>query len=280
MAKGKKRYPVQRNFTVRQANANASGIVMVDRSLSRLNHRLYRQGRYYEMKLDVDVTSTLANPIEVYVLRDTWANQKAFQMAFANYQEATALERSRLSKDQLARWSDFRTRHGTGFSELLPVVADESGAETTINTGEFYDSKVETAGGAEKRYSWKTEANSFNLLSEYNLKGNTDDDPATVSTDTPYSDMDSDLSNIETDDLTNFGNQPPYSQVTFADPWVKIATLRDEPGKQRLSTGYFTAPCGFVVVTNLTGEGNAPTNLHVTVKGGDYKGVSAHSMLE
>ena len=92
--------------------------------------------------------------------------------------------------------------------------------------------------------------------------------------------MDIELSNIETDDLTNFGNQPPYSQSTFSDPWVKIATLRDEAGKQRLSTGYFTAPCGFVVVTNLAGEGTPATNLHVTVKAGDYKGVSAHSMLE
>ena len=280
MAKGKKRYPVQRNFTCRQASAASDGIVMVDRSLSRLNHRLYRQGRYYEVKLDVDVTQTLTNPIEVYVLRDTWANQKAFQMAYEQYLTATAEERSRLSKDQLARWNDFRTRHGSSATELLPVVADETGSETPIADGEFNESKVEASDGTTTRFSWMTEAYAFNILGEYNLKGNTDDDPAIVSTDTPYSQMDSDTSNEEIDDLTNFGNSPPYSQVTFGDAWVKVATLRDDAGKQRLSTGYITAPCGFVLVQNLAGEGNAATNFHVTVKSGDYKGVSAHSMLE
>ena len=44
-----------------------------------------------------------------------------------------------------------------------------------------------------------------------------------------------------------------------------------------MSTGYFTAPCGFVVIYSTSGNVG---NLTFEVKSGDYKGVHAPSMIE
>ena len=49
-------------------------------------------------------------------------------------------------------------------------------------------------------------------------------------------------------------------------------------GRQRLSTGFFAAPMGKIA---LRGVGFLDVaDITVTVKGGDYKGVMSHSMLE
>jgi hypothetical protein len=65
--------------------------------------------------------------------------------------------------------------------------------------------------------------------------------------------------------------------------FTKVATLYvDAGGGNKLSTGYFNAPCGLVLIT--TGGGlNATTvseKIYVEAKAGDYKGVHAPSMLE
>ena len=75
------------------------------------------------------------------------------------------------------------------------------------------------------------------------------------------------------------GNNPPYKSDGYTDGiWVKVGTLHLAAGRQRLSTGFFMAPMGKVVLSGV-GFLSAP-DITVTVKGGDYKGVMSHSMLE
>ena len=80
------------------------------------------------------------------------------------------------------------------------------------------------------------------------------------------------------------GNAPPYSATTFPSVWVKVATLAvDASGAQKLSTGFFDAPCGLVHLNALGGAdfqdvNSLRNNVAVTFAKGDYKGVSAHSM--
>lgn len=277
----KKRYPVQNTSLVRLANPSVNGIIRSDRILSKLNKRLYRQGRYYQIKIDLDLSQAdTPGPIVVYALRDTWGNQKAFQMAYEMYLDATKEERSRLSKDQLARWQDFRVQDGTGYSELLPMTFDQSQVSTNLTIGEFNVTQVEDNAGNTMQFTWgdAVAGSLYSIVGEYDLSGNTDDSPVSNSENIPYDTLQENISDVENEQLRNRGNDPPYNGDSFGDRWVRVATLSRTPGQQRLTTGFFTAPCGLAVVTGL--DVAVPTQLEFTAKLGDYKGVHADSMLE
>ena len=279
--KTKRRYPTQVTSIVQLAAPAVNGIIKADQVLSRLNKRLYRQGRFYQCKVDLDLSQAdLTAPISVYALRDTWGNHKAYQMAFDVYNKSVAAEKERLSDDQLARWQDFRCQDGTGYNEMLPVVYSEAQAAATLSIGEFNTSQVEDVGGNTMVFTWGNgvAGTSYGIRAEYELKADTSGSPDTNNEDVPYDQQQENISNVEVNQLRNRGNEPPYNTDTFGNAWVKVATLSRTPGQQRLTTGFFTAPCGFIVVTGLSDAQQTP--LELTVKAGDYKGVHADSMLE
>jgi len=281
-SKPKKRYPVQRHATVRLASPAADGLIHGNRVLSRLNKRLYRQGRFYQMKIDIDLTvADTGNPIEVFALRDTWGNHQAYMMGFDVYQQSVANEKSRLSKDQVARWQDFTVESGSSAAEMLPGVYDASGAITLLSAGEFLDTQVEDVAGNTMQFTWGADVagSKYGLIAQYEKKANQDNDPSTVAgASIPYDTQLEDISDVESDQLQNRGNAPPYDSNLFGDRWVKVATLSRVAGQQRLSTGFFTAPCGFAIVSGLNGLAQSP--ISIEFKAGDYKGVQAPSMME
>ena len=85
MAKRKstKRYPVQRSYQLDQPlpAAGITALIDVPKHLSQINHRLYRQSRFYEVSVTVDTDMADTTTLDVYALSDTWMNQKALQMA-------------------------------------------------------------------------------------------------------------------------------------------------------------------------------------------------------
>jgi len=83
------------------------------------------------------------------------------------------------------------------------------------------------------------------------------------------------------ENLQQDGNNPPYSVTSDSDPYVKVASLYFRPGAtgmQRLSTGFFDAPCGIFVLKMNNALSNDSVKL--TVKAGDYKGVAASKMCQ
>lgn len=275
----KKRYAIQNRIPVAAAAPTTTGVIRIDRCLSRMNHRLYREGRFYEVKIDLDFANVPTGPVEVFALRDTWANHQAYKMAFDVYMKSTAEERSRLSKSQIARWQDFRVSDGTGMTGLLPRVADVAGAESQLTVGENLLSLVTDSAGVDRTFTWGTAAaTEYNIVDEYQKKANISDSPDSATADAPYSDQAADTSDAESLALQNRGNSPPYNADSFGNNFVKVATLKSVPGEQKMSTGFFTAPCGIVFVTGM--ESGVVNPLVVTVKTGDYKGVHAPSMLE
>ena len=97
----------------------------------------------------------------------------------------------------------------------------------------------------------------------------------------PYDDLMADDDAAMAEALQVRGNAPPYDAdgVLQASPWIKVGTLTTG-SSQKLSTGYFNAPCGFVIL-KPSGTPNVPEgSLQWTVKAGDYKGVHAPSLLE
>ena len=286
-------YPVQRIIplgTTDAAQGHLGGTTVGDcgKMLSIANRRLYRYGNCYRMKIDLNPSqaNTAAFDVEVFALRNTWDVQRAYALAKKVYDEAYADELEGTGSANLARWRDFRVSDGvTGAIDLHPVMYDNASLAIQVeDDGEFTTSAVDDAG-TEKSFTWGTAgAASIDIKAEWIQAGRTGSDPNVISTSAPYAGVNSDdMSDIELGNLGNDGNNPPYSQDAMSDQLVRVATLRYEPapdGMQRLSTGFFDAPCGLFVLKTTAGVNTANGNYVLTVQGGDYKGVMAHGMSQ
>ena len=251
--------------------------------LSIVNRRLYRYGKLYQLKLDLDIPSTFAAEavVEVFALRNNWDTQRAYALAKATYDEAYADE-SKLG--QVARWQDFRINNGvTGAGVIDPVRYDSASLAIAVeNEGEHAPSAVDDAG-TEKAFTWgNASGTQLSVPAEWVEAGRTSASPNTLSSTAPYAGVNNDqLSDIEQQNLGNDGNNPPYSTSAASDLLTKVATLYFRPGAiglSKLSTGYFDAPCGlFIVKVNAT----LPNGyLKFSAKSGDYKGVMALDMAQ
>jgi len=278
-------YPVQRMIGLGRDGGTLNGSLAGDtgKLLSIENRRLYRQGKLYQIKLDLDVDVTVGvdTEVEVYALSSNWDVQRAYALAKSVYDRAHEDELSQTSVTR-ARWSDFRVENGITTNELDPVRYDNALGFVVKNAGEHELSSVDKAG-VDTTFSWGgAAANRLDILDEWIRSGRAATTPTNISTTVPYDGVNNDeLSNSEMQNLQQDGNNPPYGIDSDNDPYIKVATLYYRPGAtgmQRLSTGFFDAPCGiFVTKTN-----NALANgsLKLTVKAGDYKGVHALSMCQ
>jgi len=278
----KTRYPCQKEISVAQPSGPVAANVTIDvpASLSQVNHRLYRQSRYYECSVSIDANVADGTTVDVYALMDTWYTQKALQMAKKAWDESNAEEKMML-KGKIARWNDFRVEAGlSGFGGTDAIQFSRSNLTATpFLLGEFDNSMVVDQAGAQRTFTWgPPTATQYNILAEYEQSGNTSSDPEDPSGG-PYNGLLPGLEAGAADALTARGNEPPYSANNYGGGyWVKVGTLHLSAGRQRLSTGFFTAPCGMIALTNVGFLTNP--DIQVSVKKGDYKGVHAPSMLE
>lgn len=277
-------YPVQRTFELATAGTCDHMLCDVGQVLSRTNHRLYRQGKTYSIKLDLSTTAT-AGTYTVYALVDTWYLMKAWQMARATYLKATAEERKQMGTST-ARWEDFRVNAGLTLANVslgYPRFYDRGGTAGNITAGEFVNSKIyrEDTGAAMEFSVGLTDALAYGIIDEYAQANNTDQDPqGVVSATPPYSGVDNEVNGLQTAALGNDGNAPPYDATDFGTRWwVKIAELRnDSPNATKLSTGFFNAPLGLFYVSPPSGTFTFDNEISLTVQNGNYKGVKAMNM--
>lgn len=277
-----KHYPVVRSAELSGTAENtALRILQVDRELSKLNRRLYRMGRYYQAKIDMRPTGD--GLYEVYALRDDWAVQKAFQMAYANYVKNVSDEKADMSSVQLARWADFRVSPGATGALLFAKLHQIDTTAVILNTGEFELANVVDSAGATRTFTWSDSPGSseYSMLNEYDRAADAQGAPSNFSAPGPYEGIDELRDAATYDHLEGDGNNPPYNANTVnqTSPFVRIATLGAAAGVQKLSTGFFTAPCGIVLIVGPNASWNSDL-MSMTVKSGDYKGVHAPSMLE
>lgn len=280
-------FPVVRSMTVASGGSvvGRNQLLDVGRMLSVFNHRLYRQGKRYHVKVDFTNASGDANAdaprqIEVFALADTWMNQKAWQMARGMYEDAMADERSTMGEGQSARWEDFRVNAGVpGLHIMQPYRYDVSLNGAPDAAGEFVNSQVIRADGTAMTFTYGASGgNTYGILEEYDKYDNTAVVNAT--NDGAYANLMNENDEAAADLLKTSGDQPPYDRNSInTSPFVKVATLtRDQMGSQRLSTGFFAAPCGLVIIRTSNNNHTLTDELTLTVKAGDYKGVSADNM--
>lgn len=277
-----KHYPVLRECMLTQPLPAGNRVFAdVPKLLSQINHRLYRQSRVYEVNISVDADLPDNTSLDVYALADTWMVHKALQMAKAAFDESNAEEKEMLN-GKVARWNDFRVApgvSGTGTYEATTFLKG-SLAATPYTSGEFQNSQVVDQAGTTRTFTWGVPAATrYSIIEEYDASGNASWDPTYPATGA-YNGL---LPNLETGAaaaLQSDGRKPPYDEQDIGQAiWVKVGTLHLGPGRQRLSTGFFKAPCGMVIVDGA-GVSEYNGQVHIEVKAGDYKGVKAPSMLE
>jgi len=258
--------------------------VRADRLASNVNHRLYRQSRVYCTKVDIDADLIDGQYVDVFALADTWYNQKAYQFAKKIFDENGAEESAQLGTSA-ARWNDFRVDHGVDtVGQDYQAIQYGPGA-TRFTVDEYFMSEVTNAAGAALTFRWiGMGANTFNIIDQYDATGNTDASPSNAPTTVAYDGLTDELDDNQMEHLSNDGNGAPYHMNSLENQaLVRIARLFvDANGTSKLSTAYFDAPCGLVLLQfggGLTAQ-NANEKISISLKAGDYKGVHAPSYLE
>lgn len=266
--------------------SNAANTVMrgdSGRIASLGNHRLYRQGRNYKIRVGVDPNSTAT--YAVFALRNDWMIHQSWKLAFEAYMNNNKEELDMLAQNGgRARWLDFRTEFTmTGAGDANPVVYSNTGVDTALTTGEFVSSVVTDEAGNARTFRWGAASSltTFNPIEEYQDAGNTVTSPTTVSINAPYQELDDDLASGQLGHLSGSGNEPPYDAdaMESLSPWVKVAVIGGVAGTQNLSTGYFHAPCGLFYIVRTDGAAFGDVQeLFIEYAAGDYKGLSAPTM--
>lgn len=283
-------YPIMRQFPLLiDGSADTNAVIRIDRALSGINHRLYRQSRMYTAKVDLDADAPTGTTVDVWALCDTWWLQKSYRLAYEMFMENSKEERGQL-KTSVSRWNDFRvdTGLGTAFQKDLMPSGNliPGGIPQIYGTGsnqEYNMSQVHDVSGVTKTFAFSGSlANTFNIVDEYDVTGNTSDHPTTALNTVGYDGLSDELDDGQMLHLSNAGNLPPYDSDAFSNAvWIKVATLNvAAAGTQKLSTGFFKAPAGLVCITASAPLTADATLLNLEVKGGDYKGVHAPSMLD
>ena len=283
-----KRYACQKHIEINVDPDGNKQFVDVARCLSEVNHRLYRQSRVYRCKVNHLGNPTDRGKLDVYVLRDTWMLQKAYQMAKDTYDKNMIEEMTDVSAKNLARWQDFRIvlePAASGYTEKLPMVrANSTLNATTLANGEFAASRVYKEDGTSMTFGLVGSTSRWSIVEEYDKTADVDSAPANLvsgSDINPYGELDNDNVTAARNDLQNLGNQPPYdpNSLDGQELFRKVASIGAQSGAQRLSTGFFDAPLGLIVFvpSGLTANEDF---FEVEVQSGDYKGVHGADYID
>lgn len=282
----KKHFPVQRKMRLAEQapqSGNASMIIDTMSELCKVNHRLYRQSRVPMVKVEIDASLPTGAIVDVYALSDTWMNMKAYQFAHKTFENNSKEERAALAETNVGRWNDFRVGYGPTVARMEAVVEGDSTA-TTLTQGSFGLSRVTDSSGVIHTFRWiGSSAQEFNIIDEYDLSGNTQSQPTSGQVSAPYQDLEDEIDNDQAQHLTSQGANPPYAKDSLEnDCLTRIGRLFvDAEGQGKLSTGFFNAPLGFVILEGQGGMTSVTLSNHlaVEVKAGDYKGIHAPNYL-
>lgn len=285
--KPKAYYPVQRQIRLKDLTAAVGGgrFLQSTRLLSEANRRLYRQSYVYNLKVDVDVGTTFASQgVDIYVLRNTWDLHGAYKFAMKTYYNAM--------KEELAmggaktRWHDFRVQPNFQADELEASVQNPDSATPTMDNGTLqsgdhdFSSLRDDAGLT--RFFGLDEATTgtvWSIIYEWGRKDRVDASPASASATMPYNAVHEENNEVNYDILRDNGAVPPYNDEADSGLWTKVATLKSTTpeGVAKLSSGFFEAPLGLVVlVSSAFTQTVSHHPMSVTFQAGDYKGVKAH----
>ena len=291
------------------ATTNQSMFFDIAEILSICNKRLYRQNRIYRARLTLR-PSYLSGANEgmkgdVHVLNNTWTNRQAYAMAMTAWLDAQEDEVQLLKSRGLpmAKWRDFKTKLGATNGRVGPVGPKWDATFNTMTiesltpgTGN-YDWDPSTVavdlitGETEFGFNWLAAAgNNFNIVEQMGRVYNVQQEPDTAfDFNTPYDELtkyEAQITDIEFEGLLEDGNEPPYDKNNVDNVLAHVGTLgttfvdpaqagNDGFEHSVFDTGWFDAPCGFVILDGPLFAELQSMDLCLEVAVGDYKGVKA-----
>lgn len=282
---------VQRVIPIAKVTESSThGLIQVDRLLSGLNHRLYRQCGNYRVKVSLLGTDANVDDIKVFALANTWAMKNSISLARTMHDKAMEEERA---MGVQSRWYDFRISPNTAPADdyVQALRANPFAATTlTVHPGEYAYSQVEDATGNLRQFELPMggSGTGYDIMAEYDRTGNTGNAPANHLATGAYDGVDATVEAENLASLANKGNKPPYNDSTILQDYVvQVGGLfrrTDTPtsgappsypryglGTQKESTGFFDAPLGLVWIQHTATDDNPL--LQIEVQRGDYKGV-------
>jgi len=287
-------YPVQTDLVIGIAAGSGLGVIRIDRELSGLNRRLYRQNRVYRVK--VDAVGSAMGEVDVFRLRNTFMLQRGYGEAMKAWNESFEAAEEVVKETSMPRWRDFRIdvkpHVGDTLYSALNLRSSGTGvASQSVVIDEYNTSIAYTPTGTSKDFGIRADSNTFDIISEYNKMGKVQPSPVSGTTEAAYEELNSDLNDNQVNWIQVDGNSPPYDADDMhpLDVLEYVGTIFiDADGTSRMSTGYFDAPLGAVFVQAGTNplpsvkaidSGNTNV-LKLVVQKGDYKGVAAHEFVD
>lgn len=294
--KDQKYYPVSTEIMFEQQLGSGLQICEINKGLSGINRRLYRQNRVYRVK--VDLIGDQPNKVDVFRLKNSFMLHQGYKLAMEEWNKSYA-EADEVTRDaSIGRWRDFRidTTAFLGDSILNPLSLGAAGPKVLagpVTIDEWQNSLSYTTAGSSRDFGLREDTNTYGILQEWDKKGNVSPSPGTATAEAAYVDLTADLVDAEVANLQTDGNLPPYDADSSAPDSVLeyVGTIyTDSNGNGKMSTGYFDAPLGAIY---LGGNGSTVDTIYkfatpadnavmfkVVAQKGDYKGVAAHEYVD
>ena len=289
-------YPVENKILFEQASGTGLQICEINKGLSGLNRRLYRQNRVYRLK--VDLIGDQPTKVDVFRLKNSFMLHQGYKLAMEEWNKSydNAVEVTR--DDSIARWRDFRidTTAFLGDTKLNPLQLAPAGPKVMTVPAvidEWQNSLSYTTAGSSRDFGLREDANTYGIIHEWDKKGNVSLSPNTATVEAAYVDLTADLVDAEVVNLQTDGNSPPYdADSSFPEAMLEyVGTIyTDTNGNGKSSTGFFDAPLGAIYLggngstVDTIFKSSAPTvntiMFQLTAQKGDYKGVAAHEFVD
>jgi hypothetical protein len=262
--------------------------IQIDRLLSGVNHRLYRQGMCYRVTIRANGIGVDPNKLEIFTIQNTWMFRKAYAMARAMYNKSQADEKAAGIKP--SRWLDFRVKPsdaGVGNQNCTAVRFSRSGTTSACGNDEYQMSSVHLKNDTEREFHVEgaSTSSSWGIIAEYDRQADTETEDGSIAPAAlPYYDLFDDLQYQEAGTMIADANEPPYDadRLKSDQVWVKQGVLQATSGGSYRDTVTVDAPLGLILVRNVAVDHllQSGYKLDVECHPGDYKGVHATNLLQ
>lgn len=283
-------------------------MIDVPRILSMANHRFYRQGHDYRVRITMQPQADHPEPYIVSCIAPTWWNRSAYNMGKKMWIRQVRAACRLQPKQPLPKWLDFRVymyygQPSVSYPSVMTFLEGDSlptlrslalaGMSGTINddaapsaSAEFPASVlVDQSSNTYELYMFGDSDTSTNyyysLQYEHDRSHQIKSDDTILdadSDDVPYRELyDDNLAHLEfiKNLLETHGDEPPYDKERLEPIMRYVKTLHTtaEYGVFEHTTGWFDAPLGLVHISMANSiDGH---NLRVEVARGKHKGVKA-----
>jgi hypothetical protein len=262
--------------------------VQIDKLLSGVNHRLYRQGMCYRATVRVNGIATDPNKLEIYTIQNTWMFRKAYAMARAMYNRSQKHEKEAGVK--ASRWLDFRVKPnsaGVGNNACTAVRFSSTGLTSACGNDEYQLSSVHLKNDTEREFHVEgaSTSSSWGIIAEYDRASDTETDDGSISpAPLPYYDLYDDLQYQEAATMVADANEPPYDadRLKSDQVWVKQGVLQATSGGSYRDTLTVDVPLGLILIRNVAPDHLLQSGYRMDIEchPGTYKGVHASNLLQ